>query len=116
MTRRPWDLYREWRRGRRGRRAALRSIAELFARPDRLKGTALRARHRNRWIYLDHEVDDEGQICRIRFGILRHPRPYAFSPQSHKVIETYTYDPRLHRLEREAGLNVTRRRGLDADD
>jgi len=52
---------------------------------------------------------------RIRFGILRHPRPYPFSPQSHKVVEVYVYDLLAGRIEVERGSNVTRRRGEDAD-
>jgi len=52
--------------------------------------------------------------ARIRFGILRHPRPYAFSRQSHQVIEHYLYDVRAGKIERLQGFNVTRSRGEDA--
>ena len=57
----------------------------------------------------------DGSVVRVRFGILRHPRPYAFSGQSHKVIEFYTYDVKARRVLRERGRNITRERGKDAD-
>ena len=50
------------------------------------------------------------------FGIVRHPRPYAFSRQSHAVIEYWIWDRAAGTLEVEKGLNLTRRRGEDATD
>ena len=61
-------------------------------------------------MYVGHELES-GRIARIRFGILRHPRPYPFSRQSHKVIEYYTYHVPEGRLERQRGVNITRRNG-----
>ena len=52
----------------------------------------------------------------IRFGILRHPRPYAFSRQSHEVIEYYTWDLSIPLVKVEEGLNLTRLQGQDACD
>ena len=52
---------------------------------------------------------------RLRFGIVRHPRPYGFSRQSHKVAEYYEYDVRARVLTREKGVNITRQQGKDAD-
>ncbi len=106
------ESLRRWRERRRRGRRARRLLDELFRRPDLLSGTSLRARHAGRWIHLGEEVED-GEISRIDFGILRHPRPYAFSRQSHKVIEYYTYHVREGRVERRQGVNVTRARGRD---
>ena len=53
-------------------------------------------------------------MARIWFGILRHPRPYRFSGQSHKVIEYYRYDLEKGRISVVEGHNVTRARGEDA--
>jgi len=55
-------------------------------------------------------------VARIWFGILRHPRPYAFSRQSHEVIERYVYRVGARRMERLEGRNITRERGKDAAD
>ena len=52
----------------------------------------------------------------IRFGILRHPRPYAFSRQAHEVIEYYSYDLSGPRIKVDEGVNLTRLRGQDACD
>ena len=106
--------FKAWLRKRREHGEALRLVAELFRSPERLVGTSLRRAHAGRWVYLDHEVDGD-RVIRVRFGILRHPRPYAFSPQSHKVIETYVYHALDDRIERLRGFNVTRHRGRDAD-
>jgi hypothetical protein len=50
----------------------------------------------------------------VRFGIVRHPRPYAFSRQSHKVIEYYVYDVKTQTLGVVKGHNVTREGGEDS--
>lgn len=62
-----------------------------------------------------------GQIARRNshstareFGILRHPRPYVFSNQSHKVVEYYVYDVKESRIAVIEGHNLTRARGEDA--
>ncbi|HLU50256.1 MAG TPA: hypothetical protein VK116_19305 [Planctomycetota bacterium] len=100
---------------RRLEKEARRLIDEIFLDPELLSGTSLRARHRARWIFVDlEEANDE--IVLIRFAIVRHPRPYAFSPQHHEVLEVWRYEPRTRRLERERGLNITRERGLDSAD
>jgi hypothetical protein len=93
----------------------MRLLAEAFSSPEILRGTSLEPRHRSRWILLDQEMRGE-RIVRIRFGILRHPRPYAFSRQSHKVIERYEYDVEARRITRLGGRNITRESGRDADD
>ncbi len=55
----------------------------------------------------------DGEILWVRFGILRHPRPYAFSRQSHNVLEYWLYDVREGCLRVEKGVNLTR---LDDED
>jgi hypothetical protein len=105
---------RDWWRRRRQEREARRLLAAVFSSPELLRGTSLKQRHASRWILLDFDVE-ERRVVRIYFGILRHPRPYAFSRQSHKVLEQYLYDveePRISRLE---GHNISRASGRDAD-
>ena len=104
----------EWLKRRHYEREARRRVARAFGDPEILRGTSLGPRHAARWVLLDHEVED-GRVVRAWFGILRHPRPYAFSGQSHKVIEYYRYDIDARRIERVEGRNVTRERGRDAD-
>ena len=106
---------RAWLARRRLDRQAVRLVAEAFRAPELLRGTSLEPRHASRWVLVDREARD-GKVVRIRFGILRHPRPYAFSRQSHKVVEYYLYHVEAQRIERLAGLNVTRLSGRDADD
>lgn len=108
------ETWRESRRRARERREARALLRELFRDPEALAGTSLNARHRSRWVYLEHEIED-GEIARVIFGILRHPRPYAFSSQSHKVIEYYVLDARERKVIRQRGHNVTREEGRDAD-
>ncbi|MBI4587096.1 MAG: hypothetical protein HY717_24050 [Planctomycetes bacterium] len=96
-------------------RKARRLVDSLFQHPELLHGTSLKPRHRQRWIYLGHEVEG-GEVSRVRFGLMRHPRPYAFSRQSHQVAEYYTYDVAAGKVIREGGVNITRRQGVDADD
>ena len=96
---------------RRRRRDAERVLDELFARPERLAGTSLRPDHRSRVQLLDLSHAP----ARIGFGIVRHPRPYAFSRQFHEVVELWIWHADEQRLERVKGINLTRRRGSDGD-
>ena len=102
-----------WSRMKEGR-AARRLLGALFQSPELLRGTSLKPHHGVRWILLEHE-SERGQVVRIWFGILRHPRPYPFSRQSHKVIEHYLYEVKEGKVQRLSGLNLTREEGLDAD-
>ena len=104
----------DWFRKRRLRREATRLVDEAFASPDVLRGTSLRGRHAARWVLIGWE-EENGRIARVDLGIVRHPRPYPFSPQSHKVLETWTYRVPERRFERQAGRNLTRESGMDAD-
>jgi hypothetical protein len=106
-------LLRFWKRMKE-ERAARRLVEALFQSPELLRGTSLEPRHGGRWILLRHE-SEHGQVVRVWFGILRHPRPYPFSRQSHKVIEDYLYEVRAAKVQRLSGLNLTREKGRDAD-
>ena len=105
---------RDWWRRRLREREARRLLNAAFRSPNVLRGTSLKQRHASRWVLLDIETE-AGRVVRIRFGILRHPRPYAFSKQSHKVIEHYLYDVAEQRITRIEGHNITRASGRDAD-
>lgn len=104
---------RGWLRRRRLERQARKLLRVLFTRPELLRGTSLRPHHSGRCVLTDFEVA-EGQLIRIRFGIVRHPRPYAFSRQSHKVIEYYMYDVKTQTLRVVEGHNWTRESGEDS--
>ncbi len=102
------------RPGRRQEREALRLLRDLFARPELLQGTSLKPKHRSRAVYVRHEVRAD-HIATIRFGIIRHPRPYAFSKQVHEVAEFWDYLVEEDKLVRAGGLNLSRRSGGDGE-
>ena len=103
--------FQRWRRNREIRKL----LDEAFRNPETLRGTSLKPRHAARYIVLGHEEEND-QVRFIHFGIVRHPRPYAFSAQHHKVVELYTYDVLARRLNVIQGINLTREEGRDADD
>ena len=106
--------FRDWLRRVRTERRARELLARACRDSRLLAGTSLRPRHANRCVV--QEFDQEaGEIVRIYFGIVRHPRPYAFSRQSHKVLETYTYDLVEGSIRVTAGKNLTRASGKDDD-
>ena len=109
----------KWLRDRRARRERTRRARRLLDDAIRsgeiLRGTSLRRHHAARCVLIDCD-DEDGEIVRVRFGIVRHPRPYAFSRQSHAVIEYWLWDRAAGTLEVEKGLNLTRRRGEDSAD
>ena len=85
----------------------------MFDEPALLRGTSLRRRHASRYVILGFETRED-RVTVVRFGILRHPKPYAFSQQSHKVIEHWTYDIEAGTVDVDQGLNLTRLDGEDA--
>jgi len=94
------------------RARARAEIDRLFReRPELLRGTSLRPEHRGRTQLL--EVQDGGAV--ILFGIVRHPRPYAFSRQSHQVLEMWRFSPAEGRLERVRGIDLSVRGGDDGE-
>ena len=93
-------------------RQARHELDALFtARRELLRRTSLRPEHRSRVQLLDVAEDP----LRIRFTLLRHPRPYPFSRQSHEVVELWEYGVEAGTLERVAGHNLSRARGEDGD-
>jgi len=106
---------RSWIHRRRKAAEARRLVAQAFRCPELLQGTSLKPQHAARWVLVDYELEGES-VARIWFGILRHPRPYQFSRQSHKVVEYYFYDVESRCLSVVAGHNVTRGKGRDSDD
>lgn len=106
---------RTWLKRRRLEKKARRKLRDAFRDTGLLAGTSLQPHHSGRAVLIDFETLD-GELQLIRFGILRHPRPYAFSKQSHEVIEYYRYDITEPRIKVEEGLNLTRLHGQDACD
>ena len=106
---------RDWLKRRRLEKQCRRLLRDLFRDPALLKGTSLRPAHSSRCVFIDLEARG-GELAVIRFGILRHPRPYAFSRQSHEVIEYYTWDLPASRIQVERGINLTRLQGNDSCD
>lgn len=104
---------RSWLNARKLQRQAWRILREAFADGGALVGTALKPYHAGRCVIQKFDVV-ENRIERIDFGIVRHPRPYAFSQQSHKVLEFYTYDVACAVMIRHRGENLTRSAGEDA--
>ena len=106
---------RTWLKRRCLEKKARGKLRDAFRDSSLLAGTSLQPHHSGRAVLIDFEALD-GELQLIRFGILRHPRPYAFSKQSHEVIEYYRYDTTEPRIKVEEGLNLTRLRGQDACD
>ncbi|MEE3230030.1 MAG: hypothetical protein VX272_03250 [Planctomycetota bacterium] len=106
---------RRWLKHRRLEKKARGKLREAFRDTSLLAGTSLKPRHLSRSVLIDFEAS-AGELESIRFGILRHPRPYAFSKQSHEVIEYYRYDLKEPRIRVMKGLNLTRLHGQDACD
>jgi hypothetical protein len=102
--------WREWRAGR----LARRKLREIFRTASLLEATSLRPEHAGRCLILEREVEGE-EVTRIRFSILRHPRPYPFSRQFHEVLEYYRYTADPPRLVREGSVNLSRMRGGDGE-
>lgn len=97
---------------RRLRRRSRQELRRLFdQRRDLLRGTSLRPEHGSRVQLLDAR----DQPWEILFGIVRHPRPYVFSRQSHEVLEVWCYRVAGPQLERLSGHNLTVERGEDGE-
>lgn len=114
-----WQRRRRWRQAR-------RLVRDLFDDPQRLTGTSLRPAHRGRVeivdVQVDVQVDDgqvgqagDGDISRIYFTILRHPRPYPFSRQFHAVVQKYCYDVPAGQVRHEQSVNLSRLKGGDGE-
>lgn len=102
--------WRNWRDARRRRRAAERTLDELFADPALLAEGRLAARHRRRINILQVETDDAGEVVEILFGIIRHPRAHPLASRGEEVLELLRHRPRERTLENVGGANLTRRK------
>ncbi len=104
------------RRRREVERLVVRTLDEALRDPKSLAGTSLKPRHAPRCVVQGWELGEGDTVERIEFGIVRHPRPYRFSPrQHHKVLEFYALEVAKRRVVRIAGLNLTRTSGRDDD-
>jgi len=86
----------------------------MFQDPALLRGTSLRPKHATYALLLDFEATEE-RVSWLEFGIVRHPKPYPFSPQFHEVLEYWRYEVTAGRVERIDSVNLSRRRGTDGE-
>ncbi len=106
----------DWWRQRSLRRQAQRLIRDLFGSPERLRESSLRPDQYGRADLKRFETDASGsQVTVIYFGMIRHPRPYAFSRQAHHVYELYRYECETGVITVHDSVNLTRERGRDSD-
>lgn len=102
---------RTWRRfwqKRARKREARRLLAALFSRPDLNRISSLRPEHRSRAVFLSYETEGE-VVSRIRFGVVRHPKPIRVPGVHHEVIELYAYDVAAGTVAVESSHNVTKK-------
>lgn len=102
------ERLRSFLRARRERREAERLLAALFARPDLGAISSLRPEHRARAVLLGCEAEG-GRVARIRFGLVRHPKPLRLPGVCHEVIEIYVYDVAAGSVTVTGSRNLTRR-------
>ena len=102
------ERVRTFLRARRERREAERLLGELFARSDLAAISSLRPAHHARAVFLGCETA-EGRVARIRFGLVRHPKPLRLPGVCHEVIEIYTYDVAAGSVTVERSRNLTTR-------
>ncbi len=102
------ERLRTFLRARRERREAERLLAALFARPDLGSISSLRPAHRARAVFLGYEAEG-GNVARIAFGLVRHPKPLKVPGVCHEVIEIYIYDVAAGSVTVEGSHNLTRR-------
>ncbi len=106
--------WQRWRRRRRHRQLAWRTLRDLFCHRSRLQGTSLRSSQGGRADLVEFKVVEE-ELVWLRFTILRHPRPYPFSRQFHEVMQLYHYEVSGQRLTHLRSLNLTRKHGRDGE-
>ena len=105
---------RGWRRRRRQRRLAWKTLRELFCHPGRLQGTSLRPSQGGRADLVEFKAVGE-ELLWLRFTILRHPRPYPFSRQFHEVMQLYHFQVPEQQLSHLRSLNMSRQLGRDGE-
>jgi hypothetical protein len=115
-----WRAFTAWRNRRKAereqRRAGWRALEELFAsKPEVLRQGRLERHHANRVHLLETELDRDGRVVRLLFGIVRHPKSHPMAPRGEEVLELLEYRPDEETLEVTGGANLTRR-GERRDD
>jgi len=104
------ERWRSWRRRRALRRRAARELDALFReRIELLRAGRLRPHHRSRVHLLEVDPAPDGTPARIRFGIIRHPRPHPLAQRGEEVLEILEYRPAADTLRLLASRNLTRR-------
>lgn len=109
-----WHRLTAWwertRAVRQRRRAGWRELEALFtSKPKVLEQGRLRPHHAGRVNLLETELDDEGNVTRLLFGIVRHPKPHPLAPRGDEVLELLEYRPQEERLEVAGSSNLSRR-------
>ena len=102
------NLWRQFQHKRAAKKKALRLLGELFSRPDLSSFSSLGPDQRHRAVLLDYETE-LSEVRRIRFGLVRHPKPVRLPVVFHAVIEIYTYDVEAGTVTVTASHNVTRK-------
>ncbi len=92
---------------------ARKELRRILSDPERLHGTSLRPAHAGRADLIEFESDG-ASLTRLRFSILRHPRPHRFSSQHHLVAEYWEIALPSGSLKRLQGLNLSKLQG-DSD-
>lgn len=80
----------------------------MFLRRDLLEQARLAPRHRGRVVVLESDVVDPGEVTRVMFGIVRHPKAHPLAPRGEEVLEIIEYDVAAQVLKVVGGRNLTR--------
>lgn len=104
-----------WRRraeARRRRALGLEALDRLFLeRSELLSQGRLKRHHRNRCNLLEIDLDENGAVERLLFGIIRHPKTHPLAPRGEEVLELLEYRPGEGTLQVAGSRNLTRARG-----
>jgi len=110
LTRLPAALAR-WNARRRALAAARAALDELFTRrPELLAAGRLKPHHRGRATILEFECEADGDVRRVLFGIVRHPKAHPLAPRGDEVLELLEYHPLEGTLAVVGSRNLTRTR------
>ena len=116
LTRLPAALAR-WNARRRALAAARAALDELFTRrPELLAAGRLKPHHRGRATILEFECEADGDVRRVLFGIVRHPKAHPLAPRGDEVLELLEYHPLEGTLAVVGSRNLTRTRNVRRGD
>ena len=105
------DWWKRRKDARRRRALGLEALDRLFLeRSELLPQGRLKRRHRNRCNLLEIDLDDGGEVERLLFGIIRHPKTHPLAPRGDEVLELLEYRPREGTLQVAGSRNLTRAR------